>query len=137
VLRHGAFALVLLLISPALADQAAPVQTIPYPATTAGGNASGTISPGGSTFQLLFAATGPGVSGSGVSAPRKGCTIINNGSHTMYVTEGLGTVASTTALAVPVPAGGPYYCASPGNTVLTGEIDITGTNGEAFYAAQY
>lgn len=108
----------------------APVTTYPAPATSAGGNVSGTIASTG-TFQKLWGATG----GSGVPF-RKGCTIQNNGTHSMNVSEGLGVAGSTTGNSVVVPAGGTYYC-QVGQIVLTGEIDITGTATDAFYAAQY
>lgn len=127
---------VLLLVGPASAQS--PVVTLPKPATTAGGNVSGTITTT-NTFQRLWPNTGLGgfaPAPSGTIA-RSGCTIINNGTHSMYVTEGLGTAASTTSNSVIVPAGGPYYCGALGGPVLTGEIDITGTSGDAFYAAQY
>lgn len=113
-----------------------PVWTVPQPATTKGGNASSTIT-ATSTFQLVFATTVPASSsGAGVVATRRGCTIVNNGTHNMQVTEGLGVAASTAGLSVTLLPGQAYYCAA-GGTVLTGEIDITGTIGDAFYAAQY
>lgn len=106
-----------------------PVSTWPTPATTTGGNGSSTI---GSTgiFQKLWGATG------GTVPYRKGCSIENNGTHDMYVTEGLGVAASTQALAFVLTPGTVYYC-SVNQVVLTGEIDITGTATDSFYAAQY
>lgn len=107
-----------------------PVTAYPTPATSAGGNVSGTIASTGA-FQKLWGATG------GSAGPfRKGCTIQNNGTHNMNVSEGLGVAGSTTGNSVVVPAGGIYYC-QVGQIVLTGEIDITGTATDAFYAAQY
>ena len=123
----------LALAVPAQAQQSGglppPVATVPYPASSVGGNASSTIG-GTGTFQKVFSAT------SGTGAFRKGCTIQNNGTHSMYVTEGLGVAASTESNSVVLAAGGIYYC-QVGGIVLDGEIDITGTATDAFYAAQY
>lgn len=115
----------------ALAQSGQPVTTLPAPATTAGGNASGTIT-STNTFQLVFAATKQ----TPESPQRRGCTIQNNGTHNMWVTEGYTVATATAANAVVVPQAGIYYC-SVNNIALTGEIDITGTSGDAFYAAQY
>lgn len=119
-----------LLPSIAWGQQGQQVVTVPSAVSTKGANASSTITSTG-VFQVLFAATPVDVN----RAPRRGCTIQNNGSHTMYVTEGLGTTDSTTALAVQLAAGQVYYC-QQGGVVLSGEIDITGTADDAFYAAQ-
>lgn len=108
-------------------QSAQPVQTIPSAVSTKGANASGTITSTG-VFQIVFKATGP-------TQYRKGCTIQNNGTHTMYVTEGLGTASSTTSNSAQLAAGTSYNCQF-GGMVLSGEIDITGTIGDAFYAAQ-
>jgi len=105
-------------------------QNLTYPVlgTTANGNASGTIASTG-VFQLLWSATG-------TPNPRHGCTIENNGSNVMYITEGLALGSSSTSAAVKLATGDYYYCTAFG-TVLTGQINITGTSGDAFYAAQY
>ena len=88
-------------------------------------NASGTVTTG-STFQKVF----------GANSHRAGCTIQNNSTNTMYVTEGLGVSASTTGNAVHLAAGAAYNC-QVGGMVLTGEIDLTTVSaGDAFYAAQ-
>lgn len=119
----------LLLISLPAWPQALVVTT-PVAGTTAGtNNGSTTIGTGGTTFQLVFAAGTP-------ANHRNGCTITNNGTHNMYVTEGIGAANSTTAKAYLLPAGQPYYCNAYG-VVLIGELDITGTSGDSFYAAQY
>jgi hypothetical protein len=109
-----------------------PVNTIPSLVTTAGTDsngfanlASGTITVT-STFQELWAANNA----------RSGCTIVNNGTHIMYVSEGLATTAASTSTAFPVAAGAGYTC-GVGGVVLRGQINITGTSGDAFYAAQY
>ena len=131
-----ALALLLGLVSPSLAQQV--VQTIPAPGTTGAGNASSTIGTGGSTFQKVFSGANNSVAPTvGTAGARHGCTIQNNGTHTMYVTEGLGTAASTLTNSVQLAAGLAYYCGNPNGITLIGEIDITGTAGDAFYAAQF
>lgn len=121
----------LLITAPALAQNPSPVATWPTWGTTAGGNASSTITSTG-VFQKIWSGGSP----SGGAAPRRGCTIQNNGTHVMYVTEGLSTALATTALATQLVAGQVYYCSVNG-LALIGEIDITGNSGDAFYAAQY
>lgn len=115
--------LIPLAVSGALAQQNLIV-TAPVGGTTQGGNASGTI--GSSAWQRVWPTA---------LSIRRGCMIQNNGTHTMWVTEGLGVAASTTALAVQLQPGVPYYCGN-GGSVLQGEIDISGTTGDAFYAGQ-
>lgn len=131
-----ALALSALLLAPVARAQQTVV-TSPVPGTTDGGNASSTIT-ATSVFQIVFSA--------GLLAPpgpaRKGCTIQNNGTNIMWVTEGLSAATATKAKALQLaPAtatvpGGVYQC-SVGGLSLVGEIDITGTIGDAFYAAQY
>ncbi len=111
----------------ALAQQ--QVLTVPQPGSTLGGNVSSTVTTT-NTFQKLFAAAGV------PPTNRHGCTIINTGTHTEYVSEGLGVAASTTGNSVPLAPQQAYFCTVNG-IVLTGEIDITGTAGDSFYAAQY
>lgn len=125
----AALAGVLLLIAAAAGAQQ-PVLTYPKPATTAGGNASNTIT-GTLTFQQVFAAasTAPG------DPSRTGCTIVNNGTHLMYVTEGLAG-SSTTGSSVQLQPTQAFYCGING-IALQGAIYITGTAGDGFYAAQY
>lgn len=122
------FVLLICLLPAVGRAQQQPVSTFPGQATTAQGNSSSTIGVT-NTFQKIWSAT---------SLPnlRKGCTIQNNGSHNMYVSEGLGVSASTLTNAAIVSAGGLYHCGD-GGVVLVGEIDITGTAGDAFYASQY
>lgn len=115
-----------------------PVQTIPYPATTAGGNASGTISTTG-TFQEVFSASPTPAGGlSGASGgQRHGCAIQNqSASDKMYVSEGQSAATATEAASWILAPGATFYCERNG-VVLSGEIDITGTATDAFYAAQY
>lgn len=75
---------------------------------------------------------------------RSGCTIINYGSNTMWVFEdstaaGLPaanvSVTATKAKSVQLAANQGYYCTSGGVTISSA-IFITGTSGDAFYAAQ-
>lgn len=131
----GLLLLLALASGPALAQQ--PVWTVPTPATSAAGNVSSTIAVT-NTFQQVFAASQPSQGAlPGAGGTRKGCTIINNAaSNTMYVSEGKTAATAATASSVALAAGQAYYCNWNG-TVLTGEIDITGTAGDAYYAAQY
>ncbi len=112
----------------AVADNKPPTTVSPGWATTKNGNVSGTVAATG-VFQQVFPATS-------AASPRNGCTIQNNSAHTMYVTEGIGIAGSTTANSAQLPAGLVYYCQS-GVVALQGEVDVTGTTGDAFYAAQY
>jgi hypothetical protein len=130
-LRQSALAALFLLAFAEGAVAQQPVLTLPGPATTAGGNASTTIA-STNVWQQVFA----GTSSAPASAKRHGCTVINQGSNTMWVTEGLATSASTKPLAVVLAANQAYYC-SVGEVVLTGQINVTGTAGDTFYAAQY
>lgn len=122
----------LALALPAASQQ--PVQTWPAPGTTAGCPACGTIGAGGTTFQQLFAATGVNLAGQLVPL-RKACTVQNNGTHTMWISEGTSAALATQAKSAQLGPGQTYAC-NGGGVVLIGEVDITGTSGEAFYAAQ-
>lgn len=123
------------LAAPAAAQQ--PVWTVPQPGTSAAaGNASGSIAVT-NTFQKVFSGTSsaPGaLPGSG--GTRHGCTIQNNGTNTMWVAEGTTAAAASKNASAVLAAGQVYFC-NAGGTVLTGEIDITGTAGDKFYAAQF
>ena len=67
-----------------------------------------------------------------VQGVRNGCEVQNNGTHTMYVF--FGPIASaTTANSVALAAGQGVGCGAPG-VVLSDQISITGTAGDAFYA---
>lgn len=129
-----ALGLLLGLATSASAQQ--PVMTSPSLGTTTNNNASSTITTT-NTFQLVFAA-GSTNTGNG-PAPRRGCTIQNNGTHNMELTEGganAGATTSTVTKSWVLAPGNVTYCTMFG-TVLIGEIDITGTSGDAFYATQY
>lgn len=115
----------LLMVMPAWAQ--VPVVTSPAPVTTLNGNASGTIAVT-NTFQMVFVA----------NPARKGCTIVDETSDPMWVTEALGIAGSTKTKAYELSSNTSwtFNCASNG-VVLTGEIDITGTANDAFYAVQF
>jgi len=133
----GALALALAL-SVASAQAQQTVVTLPAPATSANGDASGTISPGGSTFQKVFGGAGNSVAPTvGTSGARHGCSVQNNGTHSMYVTEGLGVSVSTLTNSWVVLSGGGLFNCNFAGIVLTGEIDISGTLGDAFVAKQF
>ena len=103
------------------------VQTVPATRTTAGSNASGTITATG-TFQNVF----------GASPVRTGCLIENNGAASMWVSEGVPVATPPTeAKSQVLAAGASFSCERNGGSVLTGEIDITGTATQVFYAVQY
>ena len=116
----------------AVAQQGQAVTTLPAQGTTLNGNASGTVAVT-NTFQMVFGARAPSGAATGT---RRGCTIQNNGTHNMYVTEGLGVAASSLTNSVILPPTYIYTCSING-AVLYGEIDLTGTATEAFYAAQW
>lgn len=120
------FVLVGLLIATAAWGQT-PVRT--WPSTALSTNASSTISSTG-VFQSIWTAN----SISGSSKQRSACTIQNNGANTMYVF--FGPIASaTTAKSIALAIGQACYC-NNGGTVLQDQVSITGTSGDAFYAAQ-
>jgi hypothetical protein len=73
------------------------------------------------TFQQALAGNGT----------RKGCTIQNQGTHTMYVFPGT-TAAATTAASLLLQSGQIFMCQSTGSSVITDPINITGTAGDAF-----
>lgn len=109
-----ALALLSLLSSPAGA------QVTPW--TRPSTNASSTIA-STNTFQSIWVAN-PG---------RSGCTIQNNGTHTMYVFFGPIANATLTNSAQVAP-GNSIYCAGQFGVVLRDQVSITGTSGDAFYA---
>jgi len=96
----------------------AHAQSIPLPST----NLSGTITTTG-TFQQI----------QGTTNNRNGCTIQNNGTHTMYVY--LGTLSgATTAASAQLTAGQSLNCAIASDFVVKDAISITGTSGDTFFA---
>lgn len=113
-----------LLFSANVSFAVTPVQTQPYPVTST--NASGTI---GSTndFQSVFVASKP-------NTGRVACTIQNNGANAMWVF--FGPIASATnGSSVELAVGQSVNCNS-GGVILQDQVSITGTSGDAFFAAQ-
>lgn len=85
-------------------------------------NLSGTIAVT-NTFQSIQA----------VSNVRGGCSIQNNGTHTMYIY--FGAIAnSTTGASATLIAGQSLNCLVGSNYVLKDQVSITGTSGDAFFA---
>ena len=128
------------LLALALAQEAKAQEVIytnPVPATTLGGDASGTIAVTG-TFQRVWgAAAGTYAPVVGSAGSRRGCSIENNGTHAMYVNEATPVASATTSNTWIVTANGGLFNCNFGGVVLTGEIDITGTVGDAFVAKQF
>lgn len=85
-------------------------------------NASSTITLTG-TFQSLQVAT----------TTRKGCLVQNGGTHNMSVFFG-AIGGATTAKSVTLLPNASVNCSNPGGTVLTDQVSITGTTGDAFAA---
>lgn len=79
------------------------------------------------TFQSVQVAT----------STRAGCLIQNNtGSHTEYVFFGpIANATIATAIALPPSTIGGVSCGLPPGGVVTDQISITGTSGDAYYAA--
>lgn len=121
------------LAAPAGAQQV--VYTNNAPATTLGGDASGTITATG-TFQRVFSAAQANLAPVPGAGARRGCSIQNNSGLPMYVNEGTAMASATTSNTWVVPAGAIFNCNFAG-VVLTGEVDITGTIGGAFVAKQF
>lgn len=113
------------LLIPAASRADSAVMTTPYPTLTT--NASGTVATT-NTFQAVFAAKRM----QDFNPARLGCTIINYGTHTMYVHADPST--ATLANSVQLSAGQAFFCNSSG-IVLTEAVSLTGTAGDAFYAA--
>jgi hypothetical protein len=113
-----------LLLFPQFALAQSPVITQPYNVTSY--NASGTIAVT-NTFQSIWTANTS-------MRGRAGCTVQNNGTNSMYVY--FGPIASaTTATSVKLAVGQSVNCNVNGIT-LQDQVSITGTSGEAYYAAQ-
>jgi hypothetical protein len=87
-------------------------------------NVSSTIT-GGGTYQSIYSQT----------LSRAGCTVQNNGTHTMWVF--FGPIASAThGNSVQLSAGQALNC-NVGNTILIDQISIDGTTADAFYAGAW
>jgi hypothetical protein len=100
------------------------VVTQPYPATSS--NNSSTIAVT-NTFQSVWAAS---VQNRG----RASCTIANYGTNKMYVFFG-PIVNATLTNSIQIAANQAVSC-NIGNVVLQDQVSITGTSGDAYYAAQ-
>jgi hypothetical protein len=85
-------------------------------------NLSGTVSVT-NTFQSI----------QGQTNNRQGCTIQNNGTHSMYAYFGACANATTRNSAL-LNTGQSLFCSVGGNTVLIDQVCITGTAGDVFYA---
>lgn len=102
-----------------------PVVTYPYGVTSF--NSSGSISVT-NTFQSVFAA-------SGINTGRVACMVQNNGTNPMWVF--FGPIANATkGKSVVLAAGVSVQCNAAGGIVLKDQVSITGTSGDAFFAAQ-
>jgi hypothetical protein len=85
-------------------------------------NISGTIATT-NTFQSIQAANNG----------RYGCAVQNNGTHTMYVF--FGPIANaTTSNSIELVAQQSVSCQTGTNLVLSDQVSITGTSGDAFFA---
>ena len=126
---------VLAAFAPAAAQQV--IYANPVPATSLGGDVSGTIAVT-NTFQRLWSATnGTYAPVAGAAGTRRGCSVQNNGTHSMYVNEGTAIASATLTNTWIVAANGGLFNCNFAGVVLTGEIDITGTSGDAFVAKQF
>lgn len=99
------------------------LQGAQIPTVVTSTNASGTIAVT-NTYQSVFAA----------STTRKGCSVQNNGSNTMWVY--FGAIGSATKAASVVLAAGQSVSCGSGPTTLGDQVSITGTATDAFFAAQ-
>lgn len=101
-----------------------PIITKPYGATS--NNQSSTITVT-NTFQSIFLA-------STTNTGRSSCTVQNNGANSMWVF--FGPIANATqGASIKLAAGQATYC-NNGPVVLKDQVSITGTSGDAFFAAQ-
>jgi hypothetical protein len=101
---------------------------------------SGTITSGG-TFQLVFNGNcANGVTDAvGCTAPvnRTGCTIVNGGTHNMFIWPNPNPVASATdAKAISLPPNGSFNCQLVNGRAIQDPIYIDGTTADAFFAGQ-
>lgn len=113
----------LLALGPLSASAQAPVITNPTPVLST--NLSSTIA-STNVFQSVIVQN--------TALRRSGCTIVNYGSNTMWVFFG-ALASATKAASVQLAANQPLYCQIFG-IVLQDQVSITGTSGDAFFAAQ-
>lgn len=113
-----------LALSISLANAQSPVVTIPFPVNSDNGSSTITVT---NTFQSIWIADTN-------TTGRTACTVQNNGTNTMWVF--FGAIANATkGKSVVLAAGQSTFCNS-GNVVLKDQVSITGTLGDAFYAAR-
>jgi hypothetical protein len=106
------------------------VTTNPFSVGACGGTASCPLNLSSSvavsnTFQSIFAA----------NVNRKGCTVQNLGTSSMFVFFG-PLVLATTPTSFQLTPGNTIYCAAQPNSVVTDQVNITGTSGALFSAVQ-
>lgn len=124
----AAFVLAVAFCGQSHAQNEKPVVT--YPLGVSSSNVSGTITVTNTFQSVLPALTN--------QRGRTGCTIVNYGTNTMWVYEdgaAAGLPAATKAKSVQLAANQAYYC-QVGGIVIKSALFITGTSGDAFYAAQ-
>lgn len=121
-MKRYLIALLLILGSVSVSLAQNPVTTNPSKRNAA---SSGSIIAVTNTFQTIFAA----------NANRFGCIVQNNGSNNMRINVVAKATATLSNSAIVAP-GAIAKCTVDG-TVLTGEISITGTVGDGYYASQY
>lgn len=114
MIRLGAFLFALLLAWPAFGQSS--VRTRPSGFTTV--VAKATIA-STNVYQLALAG----------SNARLGCTIQNNGTHTVYVFFGTAAPSDTTN-SIQLAAAQALYCGDVGGTVAIDPVWITGTSGD-------
>lgn len=119
--------LLALVLTEAMAQSNQPVTTYSLNVASKTPNASSTITVT-NTFQVVFTP-------STTQNKRQGCTIVNYGTNTMWVYFGQPTDTPTKANSVQLVQNQPVSCAT-GNAVLNDQVWITGTSGDAFFAAQ-
>lgn len=108
-----------------------PVITKPYLA--ASNNGSGTITTT-NAFQSVFAASARPQAQGGTGPVRSACTVQNKGTNAMSVY--FGPIANADAAHSSQLVAGQSLNCNVGGVVLSDQISITGTSGDAFYATQ-
>lgn len=117
------FAILFTLLSNSVFAQT-PVVTKPYKAYTYNYSSSIAVT---NTFQTVFVV-------SSADTGRVACTIANYGTNKMYVF--FGPIANATLTnSIQLAANQSISC-NIGGVVLQDQVSITGTSGDAFYAAQ-
>lgn len=104
-----------------------PVRTQGYDVVSKTPNASSTITTT-NAFQVVFTP-------STTQQKRQGCTVANYGTHTMWVYFGQPTDTPAAANSIQLAPNNFVSC-NTGGVVLNDQVWITGTSGDAFFAAQ-